>query len=228
MSLIFPDQAIPVVTPVGTEKIFAARASDGKIVYFTGSQLFAALLELKTINGESLIGEGNITIGGGGGGTWGSITGTLANQTDLKAALDAKVTTPTPLIASVVLGTTLGTNGLGMVGYSQSPMGDQLVMYNFGGQISTADPIDETDAANKKYVDQRVGFVDLETPSGAIDGTNAAYTLAFTPVSVSLHLYLNGMLQDSGADNDYTLSGTTITMADPLVVGDKLRASYRK
>lgn len=67
MSLIFPDQAIPVVTPVGTEKIFAARASDGKIVYFTGSQLFAALLELKTINNESIIGTGNITITGGGG-----------------------------------------------------------------------------------------------------------------------------------------------------------------
>lgn len=28
--------------------------------------------------------------GGGGGGTWGSITGTLSNQTDLQAALDAK------------------------------------------------------------------------------------------------------------------------------------------
>jgi len=27
----------------------------------------------------------------GGGGTWGSITGTLSNQTDLQAALDAKV-----------------------------------------------------------------------------------------------------------------------------------------
>lgn len=227
MSLIFPDQAIPVVTPVGTEKIFAARASDGKIVYFTGSQLFAALLELKTVNGESLIGDGNITTGGGGG-TWGSITGTLANQSDLKAALDAKVTTPTPLIAGVVLGTTLETNVLGMVGYSQSPMGDQLVMYNFGGQISTADPIDETDAANKKYVDERVGFVDLETPAGAIDGTNATYTLANTPVAGSLHLYLNGLLQEAGAGNDYTLSGTTITTADPLEAGDKLRASYRK
>ena len=31
---------------------------------------------------------GGIAIGGGGGGTWGSITGTLSSQTDLQAALD--------------------------------------------------------------------------------------------------------------------------------------------
>lgn len=65
MSLIFPDQGIPVSIPAGSEKIFAARESDGKIVYFTGAQLFAALLELKTVNGQSLIGAGNITIEGG-------------------------------------------------------------------------------------------------------------------------------------------------------------------
>ena len=32
----------------------------------------------------------HIGAGGGGGGTWGSITGTLSNQTDLQTALDAK------------------------------------------------------------------------------------------------------------------------------------------
>ncbi|SMC53361.1 phage tail protein [Pedobacter nyackensis] len=66
--LIFPDNAEPVAVPDGTEKIFAARQSDGKIIYFTGTQLFASLLKLKTINNQSLIGTGNLTIVGGGGG----------------------------------------------------------------------------------------------------------------------------------------------------------------
>jgi hypothetical protein len=35
--------------------------------------------------------SGGIAIGGGGGGTWGSITGTLSSQTDLQAALDSSI-----------------------------------------------------------------------------------------------------------------------------------------
>lgn len=45
---------------------------------------------IKTINGSSVLGSGNLTVSGGGG-SWGSITGTLSAQTDLQAALDAKV-----------------------------------------------------------------------------------------------------------------------------------------
>lgn len=49
---------------------------------------------LKTINNESLLGSGNITITGGGGTiTWGAITGTLSNQTDLQTALNNKIST---------------------------------------------------------------------------------------------------------------------------------------
>jgi hypothetical protein len=45
---------------------------------------------LKTVNGNSLEGSGNITISGGGTSAWGDITGTLADQTDLQDALDDK------------------------------------------------------------------------------------------------------------------------------------------
>ena len=44
---------------------------------------------IKTINNSSLLGSGNIDIAGGGG-TWGTIGGTLSDQTDLQNALDAK------------------------------------------------------------------------------------------------------------------------------------------
>lgn len=42
---------------------------------------------IKTVNGTSLLGSGNVSISGG---TWGGITGTLSDQSDLQAALDAK------------------------------------------------------------------------------------------------------------------------------------------
>jgi hypothetical protein len=47
---------------------------------------------IKTINGNSLLGSGNISISGSGG-TWGTITGTLSAQTDLQTVLDGKADT---------------------------------------------------------------------------------------------------------------------------------------
>lgn len=71
-------------------------------------------------------------------------------------------------------------------------------------------------------------FVDKEIPSGSINGSNTAFTLANTPVSGSEHVFLNGVLQESGAGNDYTISGAAITMATAPLSGEKLRVSYRK
>lgn len=71
-------------------------------------------------------------------------------------------------------------------------------------------------------------FVDKEIPSGSINGSNTAFTLANTPILGSEHVYLNGMLQESGAGNDYTISGASITMLSAPLTGEKLRISYRK
>ncbi len=71
-------------------------------------------------------------------------------------------------------------------------------------------------------------FVDKEIPAGSINGSNTAFTLANTPVVGSEHLYLNGVLQESGAGNDYTISGANITMLTAPLTGEKLRVSYRK
>lgn len=71
-------------------------------------------------------------------------------------------------------------------------------------------------------------YVFNETPSGTINGSNTAFTLAFTPVSSSLSLFLNGILLEPGAGNDYTISGAAITMLFGPTTGDKLRAAYLK
>jgi hypothetical protein len=64
-----------------------------------------------------------------------------------------------------------------------------------------------------------------ETPAGAVNGTNVTFTLAHTPVG-QIMLYLNGQYMTAGAGEDYTISGSTITMAAAPIVGDKIRSNY--
>lgn len=74
----------------------------------------------------------------------------------------------------------------------------------------------------------RGDFIHNETPSGSVNGSNVTFTLANTPQSGKLLLFLNGLLQEEGSGNDFTISGTTITMAVAPTTGDKLRATYFK
>lgn len=67
-----------------------------------------------------------------------------------------------------------------------------------------------------------------ETPTGAVNGVNTAFTLANTPVAGSEEVYLNGLLQEPGAGNDYTIVTTAITMLAAPLTGDRLRVNYRK
>ena len=53
-------------------------------------------------------------------------------------------------------------------------------------------------------------LVAQETPSGTINGVNKIFTLAHTPTTGTLDLYLNGAYQAPGGV-DYTLSTATIT-----------------
>lgn len=71
-------------------------------------------------------------------------------------------------------------------------------------------------------------FVTRETPSGSVNGSNTAFTLANTPTAGTEEVFLNGILQEPGAGNDYTISGATITYLTAPVSGDKIRVNYRK
>jgi hypothetical protein len=71
-------------------------------------------------------------------------------------------------------------------------------------------------------------FVTRETPSGSVNGSNTAFTLANTPTAGTEEVFLNGILQEPGAGNDYTISGGTITYLTAPVSGDKIRVNYRK
>jgi hypothetical protein len=72
------------------------------------------------------------------------------------------------------------------------------------------------------------GFVDMETPTGVVDGANAIFGLSAAPSpSSSLHLFRNGILQRQGTD--YVLTGNAITFLNVATpqTGDLLSASYR-
>lgn len=71
-------------------------------------------------------------------------------------------------------------------------------------------------------------FIDGETPTGLINGSNQVFTLASAPdPSSSLSLFLNGVLLSRTVD--YTIATNTITFANGVLpqTGDTLRAYYR-
>ncbi len=72
-----------------------------------------------------------------------------------------------------------------------------------------------------------VGFVDQQTPTGAINGVNPVFTLSQTPSpSNSLEVYRNGLLLSAGVD--YLLNGAMITfIALAPQSTDTLLCSYR-
>jgi Avian adenovirus fibre, N-terminal len=71
-------------------------------------------------------------------------------------------------------------------------------------------------------------IVTRETPTGLVNGANTTYTLANTPIAGTEEIYLNGILQEPGAGNDYTIATSTVTMLAAPQTGDRLRITYRK
>ena len=65
-----------------------------------------------------------------------------------------------------------------------------------------------------------------EIPSGALNGSNAAFALTWAPnPAAALMLFLNGLLQRPGG-NDFTLSGTTVTFGQAPAATDSILAHY--
>lgn len=69
-------------------------------------------------------------------------------------------------------------------------------------------------------------FVFNEVPSGTIDGSNTDFTLAHTPVSGTVRVYLNGLRQKP--TDDYTISSDTISFVDAPFVDDTILVDYHK
>ncbi len=73
-------------------------------------------------------------------------------------------------------------------------------------------------------------FIWNETPTGSMNGVNTSFTLANAPANsgAAMELCFNGRTLEPGSGNDFTISGSTITMLFAPQSSDKLRAYYLK
>jgi hypothetical protein len=139
---------------------------------------------IKTINGASVLGSGNLTVTGSGA-SWGSITGTLSSQTDLQTALNAKQDT-------LVSGTSIKTlNGGTLLG-----SGNISIPSNYPQILSVAHVLNHTGStANTIVHSHTVSNFNVNTMyqfNGILNKT--AGTAQFT-----LRLYLNSSASLTGA-----------------------------
>jgi hypothetical protein len=72
-------------------------------------------------------------------------------------------------------------------------------------------------------------IVDNETPTGAINSSNTAYTLAHSPLAGSVAVYLGATATTLNrlAETAFSVTGTTLTMGTAPATGSILRVSYR-
>jgi hypothetical protein len=67
-----------------------------------------------------------------------------------------------------------------------------------------------------------------QSPSGTPNGVLTTFTLPSTPVTDTEQVFVNGVLQNPGAGNDYTISGLTITFLSGAIpqTNDIVRVTY--
>jgi hypothetical protein len=112
---------------------------------------------------------------------------------------------------------------------------DRAAIINDAGQIEGA----VGNAGDCVHVDGSTGacggggglatlYSDSETPAGAVNGTNTAFTLLYAPSPAgSLDLYLNGLLMTQGTDYALTTNSITFFLHSTPQTGDLVIASYR-
>lgn len=145
---------------------------------------------------------------------------------------------------SVVFGTTAGTVCQGndtRLSDARTPVGTalnsgQLYVGNgsnaaaavaLSGDVTSVGPTGAV-TLNAATIVKTANYVVRETPSGTINGSNTDFTLASTPVSGTEQVFLNGILQEPGAGNDYTIATNVITFLTAPIAGDRIRVTYLK
>jgi hypothetical protein len=67
-----------------------------------------------------------------------------------------------------------------------------------------------------------------EIPNGAIDGANSIFTALYSFDPATLAVYLNGVRQQVGTGNDYTISGSSVILTTPPLSGEKVLFDYQR
>lgn len=92
-----------------------------------------------------------------------------------------------------------------------------------GSGLTATNGVLSVDAVTDNIVE---ADIQKEDESANCNGVTVAFSLSSTPVTNSVQVFLNGILQQEGSGKDYTLSGTTVTFVDAPETGDILIIHY--
>lgn len=118
--------------------------------------------------------------------------------------------------------------------FSKGISGSLTQLANGKSYLTSGTGIQIISASNGQIIiSSTTGFSAIEwneKVTGNIDGINSIFTLAFTPSNPSsIMVFLNGILQENGINEDYTILNTTITFNIPVPqIGSKITATYSK
>jgi hypothetical protein len=104
--------------------------------------------------------------------------------------------------------------------------GDGSQLYKLKSHPWTYTDSDWEEVMLTKKVDE-VKFIDRETIAGDVDGINDSFILQYTPIVGSEHVYLNGILQESGIEYDYVSSRMFIIFNEAPPTDSRIKCSYR-
>lgn len=194
---------------------------------------FAAVGAITQIDLTSQV-RGVLAIVNGGTGTASTLTGLMRGSASAMTAAelsgDATTSGSNAVTVAKVNGTSVPTNAAAdqAIVTTASATGSWTSLPNCGSGNQALAYSTATHTFSCQTI-TGANFADAETPSGTINGVNAAFTLAHTPSGTSLALYKNGQLMVAGAGADYTLSTSTVTFNSGAIpkTGDVLIADYR-
>ncbi|TDI97036.1 MAG: hypothetical protein E2O29_02020 [Deltaproteobacteria bacterium] len=181
----------------------------------------------------------------------------VSGAVDVDHLSDLQVTEGTGLVADFAAGTVRNDNVVTAVSAGTTTVADDDVSFvevdgsgtvsnNVSGFTAGRIPLAEVTAASgdiTAIVDRRAwldaesagsggltesNFITREDVAFDFDGADTTGVLANTPTAGTEEVYLNGILQNEGGSDDYTISGATITFNSAPLSGDEVLVSYRK
>lgn len=153
---------------------------------------------------------------------------TLAKHADmgLEAHILVADASLRPVSVAVSGDITIAANGavaIGATKVTDAMLNDDVATGLAGTGLTASAGVLSVDTITDNLVEADILF---ENESANCDGVTVIFALAQTPVINSVQVFLNGLLQEEGSGNDYTLSGTSVTFATAPLTGDLLLIHY--
>jgi hypothetical protein len=164
---------------------------------------------IKTVNGTSLLGSGNITISGGSGGTDSAAVINLIDSDYIQARQSVSGTVDSAQTISLARGAVSVTTG--------SASGGGALAYNSSTGVLTFNPSTNSGGGGGATIAN-----DVTLNSFAGDSSTTAFTLSTSPLTdQNIFVTINGVSQHVNA---YSLNGSVLTFDSAPEVGDAIEA----